>query len=84
MVGEALLLGLRPMEASSASSSSSSSSSKGFMENVEQPHVLAVDDSIIDRKLIEKLLKNLSCKGNKHSACCKSLCFQSVFSVFSC
>ncbi|CAB4271090.1 unnamed protein product [Prunus armeniaca] len=52
------------MEASSASSSSSSSSSssKGFMENVEQPHVLAVDDSIIDRKLIEKLLKNLSCK----------------------
>ncbi|KAM1162640.1 hypothetical protein ACFX13_001682 [Malus domestica] len=43
-------------------SSSSSSSSKGFMANVEQPHVLAVDDSLIDRKLIEKLLTNLSCK----------------------
>ena len=40
------------------------SSSKGFMENVDQPHVLAVDDSDIDRKLIEKLLKNFSCKGN--------------------
>ncbi|KAK9913865.1 hypothetical protein M0R45_037670 [Rubus argutus] len=38
------------------------SSSKGFMENVDQPHVLAVDDSDIDRKLIEKLLKNFSCK----------------------
>ncbi|CAN6569094.1 unnamed protein product [Malus baccata var. baccata] len=42
--------------------SSSSSSSKGFLANVEQPHVLAVDDSLIDRKLIEKLLTNLSCK----------------------
>nr|XP_008369376.1 two-component response regulator ARR17 isoform X2 [Malus domestica] len=41
---------------------SSSSSSKGFMANVEQPHVLAVDDSLVDRKLIEKLLTNLSCK----------------------
>ncbi|XP_048421122.1 two-component response regulator ARR17 isoform X1 [Pyrus x bretschneideri] len=40
----------------------SSSSSKGFMANVEQPHVLAVDDSLVDRKLIEKLLTNLSCK----------------------
>ncbi|KAL6131720.1 PREDICTED: two-component response regulator ARR17 [Fragaria vesca subsp. vesca] len=39
-----------------------SSSSKGFMDIVEQPHVLAVDDSDIDRKLIEKLLKNFSCK----------------------
>ncbi|CAM8886544.1 hypothetical protein QQ045_026452 [Rhodiola kirilowii] len=28
----------------------------------EQPHVLAVDDSLIDRVLIEKLLKNSSCK----------------------
>lgn len=43
-----------------------SSSSKGFMDIVEQPHVLAVDDSDIDRKLIEKLLKNFSCKGNMH------------------
>ncbi|KAL5710069.1 Two-component response regulator arr17 [Ranunculus cassubicifolius] len=28
----------------------------------EAPHVLAVDDSIIDRKLIEKLLKRSDCK----------------------
>ncbi|CAM8961348.1 hypothetical protein QQ045_003567 [Rhodiola kirilowii] len=28
----------------------------------EQPHVLAVDDSLIDRILIERLLKNSSCK----------------------
>uniref|UniRef100_A0A7N0TCR4 Response regulatory domain-containing protein n=1 Tax=Kalanchoe fedtschenkoi TaxID=63787 RepID=A0A7N0TCR4_KALFE len=27
----------------------------------EQPHVLAVDDSLIDRILIERLLKNSSC-----------------------
>ncbi|KAF3433268.1 hypothetical protein FNV43_RR24370 [Rhamnella rubrinervis] len=39
-----------------------SSSSKGFMDTGEQPHVLAVDDSLVDRKLIEKLLKNSSCK----------------------
>ncbi|KAF7830861.1 two-component response regulator ARR17-like [Senna tora] len=26
------------------------------------PHVLAVDDNLIDRKLVEKLLKNSSCK----------------------
>ncbi|KAL5733064.1 hypothetical protein ACOSQ2_032756 [Xanthoceras sorbifolium] len=36
-------------------SSSSSSSTKDF-------HVLAVDDNLIDRKLVEKLLKNSSCK----------------------
>lgn len=29
----------------------------------EQPHVLAVDDCLIDRVLIERLLKNSSCKG---------------------
>ena len=28
-----------------------------------EAHVLAVDDSIIDRKVIEKLLKTTSCKG---------------------
>ncbi|WRX11473.1 Signal transduction response regulator [Theobroma cacao] len=28
----------------------------------DQPHVLAVDDNLIDRKLVEKLLKNSSCK----------------------
>ncbi|KDP21642.1 hypothetical protein JCGZ_03313 [Jatropha curcas] len=27
-----------------------------------QPHVLAVDDNLIDRKLVEKLLKNSSCR----------------------
>ncbi|KAJ7959527.1 Two-component response regulator like [Quillaja saponaria] len=41
---------------------SSSSSSKWVMENGDEPHVLAVDDNIIDRKLVEKLLKNSSCK----------------------
>ncbi|KAL6531163.1 Two-component response regulator arr17 [Orobanche hederae] len=30
--------------------------------SVEEPHVLAVDDNLIDRKLVEKLLKNSSCK----------------------
>ncbi|KAL7108606.1 hypothetical protein ACP275_06G122700 [Erythranthe tilingii] len=29
---------------------------------VEEPHVLAVDDNLIDRILVEKLLKNSSCK----------------------
>ncbi|PIN21754.1 hypothetical protein CDL12_05541 [Handroanthus impetiginosus] len=29
---------------------------------IEEPHVLAVDDSLIDRKLVEKLFKNSSCK----------------------
>jgi two-component response regulator ARR-A family len=29
-------------------------------------HVLAVDDSIIDRKLIEMLLKNSSYQGERH------------------
>lgn len=28
-------------------------------------HVLAVDDSHVDRKVIERLLKFTSCKGNK-------------------
>ncbi|XP_024927053.3 two-component response regulator ARR17 [Ziziphus jujuba] len=28
----------------------------------EKPHVLAVDDSLVDRKIIEKLLTNSSCK----------------------
>jgi hypothetical protein len=39
--------------------SSSSSVSMGD----EKPHVLAVDDSLLDRRLIEKLLTNSSCKG---------------------
>lgn len=36
-------------------------------------HVLAVDDSLVDRKVIEKLLKITSCKGKK-----------SLFSLLSC
>ncbi|XVE86069.1 hypothetical protein DITRI_Ditri18aG0006900 [Diplodiscus trichospermus] len=28
----------------------------------DEPHVLAVDDNLTDRKLVEKLLKNSSCK----------------------
>jgi two-component response regulator (ARR-A family) len=27
-------------------------------------HVLAVDDSVIDRKLLERLFRGSSCKGN--------------------
>lgn len=54
----------------------SSSSSKAFMDTGDQPHVLAVDDSLVDRKLIEKLLKNSSCKGNIHFV---SLCFPPDF-----
>ncbi|XP_047319531.1 two-component response regulator ARR17-like [Impatiens glandulifera] len=55
------------MDASSSDSISLSSSKGGMAmdfgnHHQQQPHVLAVDDSIIDRKLIEKLLKNSSCK----------------------
>ncbi|KAE8668708.1 Two-component response regulator ARR16 [Hibiscus syriacus] len=32
------------------------------MELGDEPHVLAMDDNLIDRKLVEKLLKNSSCK----------------------
>ncbi|OVA17295.1 Signal transduction response regulator [Macleaya cordata] len=38
------------------------SSSWNGLDCGEEPHVLAVDDSVIDRKLIEKLLKNSDCK----------------------
>lgn len=48
------------MEAPSSSSSIKWSSEN---ENGSQPHVLAVDDNLVDRKLVEKLLKNSSCKG---------------------
>ncbi|XP_010322112.1 two-component response regulator ARR17-like isoform X2 [Solanum lycopersicum] len=42
----------------------SSSISKGMGEVVasEEPHVLAVDDNLVDRKLVEILLKKSSCK----------------------
>ncbi|KAL7199645.1 hypothetical protein ACSBR2_021855 [Camellia fascicularis] len=39
-----------------------SSSSKVIMEKEERPHVLAIDDSLVDRKLIERLLTNSACK----------------------
>ncbi|XP_029129566.1 two-component response regulator ARR17 isoform X2 [Cajanus cajan] len=42
----------------------SSSSSTWVMETSDVPHVLAVDDNLIDRKLVEKLLRNSSCKEN--------------------
>lgn len=34
------------------------------MEAENVPHVLAVDDNVIDRKLVEKLLKTSSFTGN--------------------
>ena len=33
-------------------------------------HVLAVDDSFVDRKVIERLLKISSCKGRKPNKTC--------------
>lgn len=39
-------------------------------------HVLAVDDSIVDRKVIERLLRISSCKGKNQN--------QSLSSVFTC
>lgn len=44
-------------------------------EVVGEFHVLAVDDSHVDRKVIERLLKFTSCKGIFHNL----LCFSSVF-----
>ncbi|KAG5600357.1 hypothetical protein H5410_031727 [Solanum commersonii] len=42
----------------------SSSISKGMGEVVasDEPHVLAIDDNLVDRKLVEILLKKSSCK----------------------
>lgn len=33
-------------------------------------HVLAVDDSFVDRKVIERLLKISACKGKRQNRCC--------------
>ncbi|GAU24486.1 hypothetical protein TSUD_319630 [Trifolium subterraneum] len=41
---------------------SGSTSSNWVMESGDIPHVLAVDDSLVDRKLVEKLLRNSCCK----------------------
>ncbi|CAA3005352.1 two-component response regulator ARR17-like [Olea europaea var. sylvestris] len=35
---------------------------KGLSNHIEKPHVLAVDDNLTDLKLVEKLLKNSSCR----------------------
>lgn len=48
---------------SSSSSSSATASAATTNSESEQVHVLAVDDSLVDRKVIEKLLKITSCKG---------------------
>ncbi|XP_065847426.1 two-component response regulator ARR17-like [Euphorbia lathyris] len=46
-----------------ASSSSCSALVRRFdIDEKEKPHVLAVDDSLIDRKVIERLLINSACK----------------------
>ncbi|XP_059301020.1 two-component response regulator ARR17-like [Lycium ferocissimum] len=44
--------------------SSSSTNSRGIGEPcpADEPHVLAVDDNLVDRKLVERLLKKSSCK----------------------
>ncbi|KAK9065988.1 hypothetical protein SSX86_015390 [Deinandra increscens subsp. villosa] len=39
-----------------------SSSTAGMNEEEERPHVLVVDDSLIDRKIMEKLFTNSACK----------------------
>lgn len=41
------------------------SSKKGMKEEEEEirPHVLVVDDSLVDRKIMEKLFTNSACKG---------------------
>jgi|APAra0007618257_1042622.scaffolds.fasta_scaffold00869_9 hypothetical protein len=53
------------------SSSLSSSSSPEL-------HVLAVDDSFVDRKVIERLLKISACKGKRQN------CFSLRFLLFFC
>ncbi|KAJ1387530.1 Signal transduction response regulator, receiver domain [Sesbania bispinosa] len=55
------------MASASAAGSSSWSSSNWVMESGDVPHVLAVDDNLIDRKLVEKLLRNSSCKDKKEN-----------------
>lgn len=39
----------------------------GHGHDDEELHVLAVDDNLIDRKLVERLLKISSCKGSNFS-----------------
>ncbi|PKI64889.1 hypothetical protein CRG98_014685 [Punica granatum] len=51
-------------DGSSSSSCSSRLNSKSEHGGDSRPHILAVDDNLLDRKLIEKLLLNSSCKGD--------------------
>ena len=46
------------MDVSGSFSSSADSNGSG-----QEPHVLAVDDSLVDRKIVERLLKAFSCRG---------------------
>ncbi|KAJ8437259.1 hypothetical protein Cgig2_010084 [Carnegiea gigantea] len=50
------------------------------MEFGEEFHVLAVDDNLIDRKLVERLLKNSSCKG---ATCRESLRNKPLYALLS-
>ena len=55
------------------------------MEKEERPHVLAVDDSLVNRKLIKRLLTNYACKGISFFTCdCFSLLifFFLLFNLF--
>ncbi|KAL1816274.1 hypothetical protein DCAR_0520653 [Daucus carota subsp. sativus] len=45
------------MDVSGSFSSSADSNGSG-----QEPHVLAVDDSLVDRKIVERLLKAFSCR----------------------
>lgn len=57
----------------------------GVMGMAAEPqfHVLAVDDSLIDRKLIEKLLKNSSFQGTFLATKQKVALFHGIFCCFS-
>jgi len=61
-------------------SSSSSSSAVGMKEEEERPHVLVVDDSLIDRIIMEKLFTNSACKGILFLNC---VCCHFVYNMLS-
>lgn len=50
--------------------------------SADELHVLAVDDNLVDRKVIERLLKISSCKGNnKHHIEFNSICLRILFGL---
>lgn len=59
-------------------------SSTRMPEDSEEVHVLAVDDSLVDRKVIERLLKVLACKGQCFQIKRKYMCVRIyyLFSIF--